>query len=128
MISTDTNAMQKSVSQFEQPYCFLGSGRLVAILWKTPTSEFDARYRFSVGCGPTSGDESSLFFEPADIKYLVKLAQVTASFIADDGCMDEFQRNEIRQVAEELDQLTQQWDATDRLKVAQRNSQNRGSR
>jgi hypothetical protein len=51
---------------------------------------------------PTDGLQ---LFSPADLVHLVKLAQVLAAVLADDGCLPEPQRGQLLRLAGDIDDM-----------------------
>lgn len=95
----------------KKPYSFVGAGRLTSMLWKTGDEHSGWEYRFNIVRGPTLRESFNPLFEPADLSDLVKLAQVMASVIADDGCLHADDRKRLRTLISDLDALTLRWDA-----------------
>lgn len=102
----------------KKPYSFVGAGRLTSMLWKTGDEHSGVRYRFNIVRGPSLLESFNPLFEPADLSDLVKLAQVMASVIADDGCLQADDRKRLRWLIKELDALTRRWDAAAMAKGA----------
>lgn len=96
----------------KKPYRFVGAGRLTSMLWKTGDEHSGGKYRFNIVRGPTLLESFNPLFEPADLSDLVKLAQVMASVIADDGCLHADDRKRLKSLISDLDALTLRWDAT----------------
>ncbi|MBL8819355.1 MAG: hypothetical protein JNL58_25210 [Planctomyces sp.] len=46
-------------------------------------------------------------FRPLDLMYFIKLLQVIAAVIADDGCLSSIESGVLRRVEQDLDQLLQ---------------------
>jgi len=86
-----------------KPYCTLGAGRLTSFLWKSGDQSSGWRYRFNLFRLAASSGRVSQLFRPADLMHFVKLVQVMASVIADDGCLSSVERGVLRRLATELD-------------------------
>ncbi len=95
----------------KKPYSFVGAGRLTSMLWKAGSEHSEWTYRFNIVRGPTVLESFNPLFEPADLSDLVKLVQVMASVIADDGCLNANDRERLRTLFTDLDALTFRWDA-----------------
>jgi hypothetical protein len=80
----------------------LGAGPLVSTLWKDGSEVTGWRYRFNLFRLADSGAVGQKF-TPADLKHLVKLTQVLAAVLADDGCVSAELRDELLQLAQSLD-------------------------
>lgn len=104
---TDAQASRSQPLRAEPPYCRVGAGEITAALWKLPSGSALPRYRFrifrQVHC--EAGDAS--LFKPADLPSLVRLLQVLAATLDDDGCLPPATRQTIRQLAHRLDQLAE---------------------
>ena len=91
--------------QADRPYAMLGAGKLAASVWKTGNEQIGWRYWFEV-CRMSEGNRRvTQYFAPSDLGDLVKLAQVLAFTLADDGCMDATLRRELRRLATGLDRF-----------------------
>lgn len=95
----------------KKPYSFVGAGRLTSMLWKTGNVHSVCEYRFNIVRGPNLKESFNPLFEPSDLSDLVKLVQVMASVIADDGCLPADDRRRLRSLITDLDALTLRWDA-----------------
>ena len=88
-----------------RPYCSLGAGRLTSFLWKTGDANSGWRYRFNLFRLGAKGGRVSQLFLPSDLMHFVKLVQVMASVIADDGCLSAVERGVLRRLASDLDEM-----------------------
>ncbi len=95
----------------KKPYSFVGAGRLTSLLWKAGSEHSEWKYRFNIVRGPTVLESFNPLFEPADLSHLVKLVQVMASVIVDDGCLNADDRERLRTLVTDLDELTVRWDS-----------------
>jgi len=86
-----------------KPYCSLGAGCLTSFLWKIGDQSSGWRYRFNLFRLAAKGGRVSQLFRPNDLMHFVKLVQVIASVIADDGCLSSVERDVLRRLATELD-------------------------
>lgn len=77
------------------------------MIWKTGDDNSGWRYRFNLFRTRRRGGRVGQLFAPADVIQLVKLAQVLAAVIADDGCLDPIERGVLKRLATELDVLWQ---------------------
>jgi hypothetical protein len=99
-----TTAKQTVISK---PYAMLGAGQLVSGIWKSGDEQSGWAYRFNVyRTNPRTGHVSQLL-RPADVPDLVKLCQVLAATLADDGCIAVPLRRAMARLAAELDSITQ---------------------
>lgn len=90
-----------------KPYAMLGAGQLVSSLWKSGDDRAGWTYRFNIyRMGGRSGHVSQLF-QPADVKDLIKLCQVLAATLADDGCIASDLRTELASLFTRLDGITE---------------------
>ena len=99
---------QQSRTAIPKPYCSLGAGCLTSFLWKTGDQSSGWRYRFNLFRLAAKGGRVSQLFRPADLMQFVKLVQVMASVIADDGCLSPVERLALRRLATGLDELLSQ--------------------
>jgi hypothetical protein len=100
----------KQLTPAVKPYEMLGAGQLVSTVWKTGDDRGGWRYRFNVyRMSPRNGQVSQLL-RPADVENLVKLCQVLAMTLADDGCMPAEQRRTLAHLAAKLDEITDHGD------------------
>lgn len=96
---------QQCPSAILKPYCSLGAGCLSSFLWKIGDNDSGWRYRFNIYRLAAKSGRVSQLFRPADLMHFVKLVQVMASVIADDGCLSPVERGVLRRLATELDEL-----------------------
>lgn len=95
------------VSNTAKPIGMVGAGRLSSMIWKGGDDDRGWHYRFNVFRTGNRGSRVSQLFSPADVVHFVKLAQVLAAVIADDGCLDPTERSVLKRLASELDGLWQ---------------------
>lgn len=86
-----------------QPYEVVGSGRLVSTVWKSGEVQGGWRFRFNLFRQCDGNGRVSQMLRPTDIPSLVKLCQVLAMTLADDGCLDPVLRRRLRELATNLD-------------------------
>jgi len=89
-----------------KPYAMIGAGNLVSTLWKTGNELAGWRYRYNLYRMTEHGYVGQRF-SPDDLVDLVKLVQVLAATLADDGCLAPIRRSELARLAAMLDQITQ---------------------
>jgi hypothetical protein len=82
----------------------IGAGKLVASLWKLGDERAGWQYRFNIFKQSKSGRVGQRFC-PGDVRSLVKLARVLAAELATDGCLAAARRDDLAQLAAELDQI-----------------------
>ena len=102
---TDKNNPRHNVPP-EKPMGMVGSGPLTALIWKSGHQDSGWRYQFSLFRQLRAGKVSQLF-RPLDLIYFIKLLQVLAAVIADDGCLSPVETGVLRRVEQDLDQLLQ---------------------
>ncbi len=89
-----------------RPLAVLGAGDLVSHLTRADDGAGD--YQFSVfRFGQRA--ETTHALRPTDLRDLVKLCQVVAFAIVDDGWIGDEQRRELLDLMGELDQITSKW-------------------
>lgn len=88
-----------------KPYCSVGAGRLTSFVWKTGDLVGGWRYRFNVFRLASCGGRVTQLFGPSDLFHFVKLSQVLASVLADDGCLSPVDRRVLKRLAADLDDL-----------------------
>jgi len=86
------------------PYAVLGAGDMVSHLQRRGDECNSLEYRFNL-FRFRENSEATHAFRPADLRDIVKLCQVLASTLADDGWI----HDELIGLANELDELTQKW-------------------
>ena len=104
--------MNQELHPSTRPYLFVGAGRMTALLWKLESSSDDGVYRFSIVAGPRGIEGACSHFEPADLESLIKLVQVLASVLVDDGCLPPVVRERLSDLTAHLDRLTTELDHT----------------
>ncbi len=92
-----------------RPHAVLGSGDLVSHLRRFTDDEGATDYVFNVIQFRSESLEASHALRPEDLRSVVKLCQVMAFTVADDGWVQPQLREELFQLASELDELTQRW-------------------
>jgi hypothetical protein len=88
-----------------KPYCTVGAGQLTSFIWKSGDAVRGWRYRFNLFRLTSRGGRVSQMFGPPDIMHFVKLLQVLASVLADDGCLNTVERGVLKRLATDLDGL-----------------------
>ena len=89
-----------------QPIAVLGAGKLVSHL--TRVDDGEGHYQFNVFRFGEHADVTHAL-RPSDLRNLVKLCQVVAFAIVDDGWIANDQRLELLNLVAELDQITSEW-------------------
>lgn len=90
-----------------RPYCVAGADRLTSHLWKFGSEDTGYRFRFNVMRQEATGSVSQTF-RPSDLASLIKLTQVLASILVDDGCISQAERRALKSLAQRLDLFVQQ--------------------
>ena len=80
-----------------------GAGKLAASVWKIDHKEHSGQYRFSVFNFLRNGGVAQRF-STADLIQFVKLTQVLASVMTDDGCLKPRDRRMLTELRDVLDQ------------------------
>lgn len=78
---------QKKYDKSTRPYAALGAGQLTSNLWKTGDERSGWSYRFNIYRISSQNGHVTQIFRPSDVPNLVKLCQVLAVTLADDGCI-----------------------------------------
>ncbi len=92
----------------KQPVAVLGAGNLVSHLHRENGADDASNYRFSV-FRLTPELQATHELRPCDLPDLVKLCQVLAFAIADDGWIPSDSTDALRELFDDLDELTQRW-------------------
>ncbi len=88
-----------------KPYCSVGAGQLTSFVWKSGDDSAGWRYEFNLFRLAADGGRVSQLFAPADLMHFVKLTQVLAAVIADDGCLSPLDRGVLKRLAADLDTM-----------------------
>ena len=99
-------------SEVDQPYAVLGSGDLASHLHRRSIDADSESYRFNVFRIEMDGSVTHSL-GPRDLRSIVKLCQVLAFTITDDGGLPEDLRAELFELADDLDYITHQWSNSD---------------
>lgn len=86
-----------------KPYCNVGAGDLSSFVWKEGDVDSGWRYCFNIFRVASRRGRVTQAFRPSDLCNLVKLTQVLASVIADDGCLPPAERQRLARLASALD-------------------------
>ena len=89
----------------QKPYCSVGAGQLTSFVWKTGGVNAGWRYRFNIFRLASRGGRVMQLFRPSDLFHFVKLTQVLAAVLADDGCLSPVDRGVLKRLAANLDEL-----------------------
>ena len=104
MLNNDSETPARQ-SAIPKPYCSVGAGRLTSFVWKSGDDNSGWRYQFNLFRLAANGGRVSQLFAPADLIHFVKLTQVLAAVIADDGCLSPIDRGVLKRLAADLDQM-----------------------
>jgi hypothetical protein len=96
-----------AAAQPNQPYAALGAGPLTSFLWKSGDEQQGWQYRFNLFRQTRHSGQVSQSFRPADLAKLIRLCQLLAVTLADDGCLDPELRDELTQLAVALNNAKQ---------------------
>lgn len=87
-----------------KPMVIVGAGPLVSPVWKSGNEISGWQYRFGI-CHPVEHNNcNSTELHPLDLVHIVKLIQVLAAVIVDDGCISSTERVLLKRLASKLDQ------------------------
>ena len=81
----------------------VGAGSLISNIWKLGGEQTGSRYRFNVALNVSDQGFVTDLFLPIDLFHFIKLIQVLAAVISDDGCLNQAERTMLRNLAEKLD-------------------------
>ena len=101
-MNTDSN------SRNQKPYMMLGAGELVSSVWKSGDERAGWNYRFNIYKMSQRNGRVLQLFQPSDVQDLVKLCQVLAVALSDDGCVSAEQHHLLATLAADLDTITSQ--------------------
>lgn len=90
-----------------QPIAIVGSGELTSHIRINPS--MSGSYRFNIFRLNHDSGVPSNWLEASDVRAIVKLCQVLAFTIADDGWLPGETRDDLNALANELDELTRRW-------------------
>ena len=85
------------------PYTLVGAEELTAAVYKTGDELIGFDYRFNVARLNNRTGRVNQWFRPEDLVAFVKLLQVLATELADDGCIDRNIRRQLIGLAASLD-------------------------
>lgn len=86
-----------------RPVEIVGAGPLLSTIWKLGDELTVWRYRFNVVRQTSDSGIVSDLFQPTDLVHFIKLIQVLAAVIADDGCLALAEKTTLRNLAAQLD-------------------------
>lgn len=104
MLNNDFKSQLRQRS-IPKPYCSVGAGPLTSFVWKSGHEESGWRYQFNLFRLAADGGRVSQLFTPSDLMHFVKLAQVLATVITDDGCLSPVDRGVLKRLAADLDEM-----------------------
>ena len=88
-----------------RPMEIVGAGPLLSTIWKLGDEHAGWRYRFSLTRQTSDRSVFTDLFQPLDLVNFIKLIQVLAAVIADDGCLNQAERTTLKKLAKQLDDL-----------------------
>ena len=86
-----------------KPMEIVGAGPLISTIWKLGGEHTVSRYRFNLVRQTSDRGIVTDLFQPTDLIHFVKLIQILATVIADDGCLTQAERTTLRNLAAQLD-------------------------
>ena len=105
-IEMKTIATQSSGERGEpRPMEIVGAGPLLSTIWKLGDEHSGWRYRFNLTRQTSDRRVFTDLFRPLDLVNFIKLIQVLAAVIADDGCLTQADRTTLKNLAAQLDDL-----------------------
>ena len=96
----------------KQPYFVAGAGELVSHVHRSRAGHNSLHYRFNIFRIDKKG-EATNWLGPGDLRDIVKACQVLAFSIADDGWVEDSLREQLSELAEELQLITDSWEDND---------------
>ena len=103
------DVMKSTVNQTQvtaphpKPMVLVGAGPLTSAIWKLGSEQSGWRYRFNAVRQTSDRGQFTDLFQPTDLIHFVKLIQVLATVIADDGCLTQSERTTLRNLSAQLD-------------------------
>jgi len=88
-----------------KPMMLVGAGPLTSAIWKLGNEESGWRYRFNVVRQSAPGGCVTDLFQPMDLIHFIKLIQVLAAEIANDGCLTHDEHLMLRNLAQRLNEF-----------------------
>lgn len=88
-----------------RPMEIVGAGPLLSTIWKLSDEHTGWRYRFNLTRQTSDRSVFTDLFQPLDLVNFIKLIQVLAAVIADDGCLNQAERKTLKKLATQLDDL-----------------------
>ena len=104
------NQVNESCLNLEPPMAMVSAGSLTSTIWKLGSEASGWKYRFNLFRQLASQGSVTQSFRPADLLYFVKLTQVLAAVIADDGCLSHRDRMVLQRIAGDLDKVLRRHD------------------
>ena len=103
-------APNETQSALGQPLAVVGAGDLVSRVYRLHDGGDDTSYRFRV-FRLSSGLQTTHELWPSDLRDVIKLCQVLAFTVTDDGWLPRDDHDAVLRLFDELDRLTEQWSA-----------------
>ena len=88
-----------------KPMMLVGAGPLTSTIWKLGNEESGWRYRFNVARQLVASECVTDLFQPMDLIHFVKLVQVLAAEIANDGCLTHDESMMLKNLLRQLDEI-----------------------
>lgn len=104
-MTTQNDATRNNNASQRKPHAIVGAGRLVAAIWKSENEKAPSNYRFNVYRMNTATGRVTHRFAPRDIEHLVRLAQVLAIELSNDGSLDAELRDDLSCLEACLDEV-----------------------
>lgn len=110
-----------------KPYCSVGAGQLTSFIWKSGDEQAGWRYQFNIFRLRSKGSRVTQLFAPRDLFHFVKLVQVLAAVLADDGCLSAVDRGVLQRLSRNLDALLSSTSQSAQPEPGARNGQSSNS-
>ena len=88
-----------------KPMMLVGAEHLTSAVWKLGDEESGWRYRFNVARQLVASECVTDLFQPMDLIHFVKLVQVLAAEIANDGCLTHDESMMLKNLLRQLDEI-----------------------
>lgn len=88
-----------------KPTMLVGAGPLTSAIWRLGNAESGWRYRFNVVRQSVPSQCVTDLFQPMDLIHFVRLNQVLAAEISNDGCLTHDEHVMLRTLAQRLDEF-----------------------
>ena len=105
---SEQNVATVETKKTNQPHFVSGAGELVCHVHRDDVGQSSFQYRFNLFRIDSDGEATS-WLRADDLRDIVKACQVLAFSIADDGWVEDSLREELAELANELQLITDSW-------------------